>query len=325
MVCVAAGTGLIATGGSIVAFLGGSVFEIMLGRFFVQMVLAFTWWFVKTPPGKQHWYGDEGTRLNIWIRGTLYFLLVYGWYRGLELVPIGDAEAIIFIAPLLIVIIARFVLKEPLSKVFPATFVLTVAGIVFVCQPPFLFSKDSSHRSVSVVGLVFLFVMAISWALSSILVRTAKKAHWLQIQTVASVQGFCIWTPALMLLNRLELHSEVVSGGEWSALSAKNVGLIVLCAVMAFAGMSLNVVGYQIGDATKVAWMEYCDLIFAFLFQWAVFSEEPGMWEWIGLACLLMTCVLHLAEEAVVLVRFRRRMKNAEQGEREYECIDSGL
>jgi len=293
------------------------------------MVLAFTWWFVRTPAGKQHWYGDEGTRLNIWIRGTLYFLLVYGWYRGLELVPIGDAEAIIFIAPLLIVIIARLWLKEPLSKVFPATFFLTIAGIVCVCQPPFLFSDDSSHQAVSTVGLMFLSVMAISWALSSILVRTAKNAHWLQIQTVASVQGFCIWTPALMLLNNFELHSEVVSGGEWTTLTWKNMGLIVLCAVMAFAGMSLNVIGYQIGDATKVAWMEYCDLIFAFLFQWAVFAEKPGMWEWIGLACLLMTCVLHLTEEAVVYVCVKRRMKEAEAIEAgttntNYECTDSG-
>ena len=70
------------------------------------------------------WHITEGSRLKIWIHGALYWVLIFGWYRGLQLVPIGDAEAIVFIAPLLIVILARLILKEPLSSVFPGTFLL---------------------------------------------------------------------------------------------------------------------------------------------------------------------------------------------------------
>eukprot|EP01084_Bolivina_argentea_P165028 286797_1 len=92
MMCVAIGTGFICTGGSIVALMGGSVLEIMLGRYIIQMLLGFGWWFIKPPKDNIHWYGDKRNEiLNVWIRGGLYFLLVFGWYRGLELVPIGDA------------------------------------------------------------------------------------------------------------------------------------------------------------------------------------------------------------------------------------------
>ena len=61
-------------------------------------------------------------------------MLCYGWFRGLQLVPIGDAEAIIFLAPLLIVAVGRLYLKESLPKVFPGTLILTLVGIMFVCQ-----------------------------------------------------------------------------------------------------------------------------------------------------------------------------------------------
>ena len=286
------------------------------------MLIAFTWWFIKTPQNSHHWYGDSPNRLNIWIRGGLYFLLIFGWYRGLELVPIGDAEAIIFIAPLLIVFIARLFLKESLSKVFPATLCLTIAGIIFVCQPEFIFGSNEQTRPVSIVGLIFLIIMAIAWALTSILVRTAKNAHWLQIQIVAAVQGSFIWTPFVILLNRFVFHSDLIAGGMWNPLyNMKTVGLIILCALCGFAGLTLNVIGYQIGDATKVAWMEYFDLIFAYIFQWVVFGNMPNLWEWIGLGCLLSTCAIHLIEE---LVKYRRsRFEYTAVSTK--ECIDDDL
>ena len=268
------------------------------GRYIITMLLSFSWWFIKTPRGHQHWYGNRENRVNLNIRGGLYFLLVFGWYRGLELVPIGDAEAIIFVAPLLIVFIARFFLKEKLPKVFPVTLLLTIAGIIFVCQPEFIFGSTTT-RPVSIAGLIFLIIMAISWALTSILVRTAKNAHWLQIQIVATVQGSFIWTPAVILLNRYVFHSDLIAGGMWLDLTLRNVALILVCALCGFVGLSLNVVGYQLGDATKVALMEYCDLIFAYIFQWAVFGTVPNLWEWIGLACLLSTCMVHVIEEAI--------------------------
>jgi len=299
MIAVAAGTGFINTGGCLVAVIGGSVLEIMLVRWIVQGILGALWWYFKTPPQNTHFYGDRGSRINIWSRGALYFLLCFGWYRGLELVPIGDAEAIIFIAPLLIVLVARFWLKEPLSKVFPGTFILTIAGIIFVCQPEFIFHGVDGAEPVSIVGLIFLIIMAISWTGTSILVRTAQEAHWTQIQMVSAFQGAFIWTPLMILFNQLVFGgNDLLSGGQWIANpDGKYIGLVISVAVCGFLGITLNVIGYQLGDASKVAWMEYLDLIFAFIFQYAVFGDVPNIWEWIGLTCLMSTCMLHLGEE----------------------------
>jgi len=125
-------------------------------------------------------------------------------------------------------------------------------------------------------------------------------AHWLQITSVATLQGTLIWTPLALVINSA-LDNEFIAGGPWITPDGKTIGLIILCAIFASAGLALNVIGYQIGEATKVAWMEYCDLIFAFVFQWALFNQAPNLWEWLGLLCLMSTCALHLGEEALKL------------------------
>jgi|ERR1712129_42209 len=161
-------------------------------------------------------------------------------------------------------------------------------------------------HNVSIAGVCFLFLMAASWAISSILVRTAQSAHWLQIQIVANVQGTLIWCPIAIFLNGFVFENQWLDKGEWTFMNdnGRTIGLIVVCALCGFIGLSLNVIGYQKGDATKVAMMEYFDLIFAYIFQWLLFGEIPNEWEMIGLFCLLSTCGVHLIEE---IVKYRRR------------------
>jgi len=207
--------------------------------------------------------------------------------------------------------VARFYLKEELSAVFPATFLMTVAGIIFVCQPDFIFHGANGAESMNVAGFIFLFLMCFAWTGTSILVRTAQEAHWTQIQITTGLQGAFIWTPLVVLLNHYVFESDLIAGGKWIGFpDARYVGLVCLVAVFGFLGITLNILGYQLGDASKVAWMEYLDLIFAYIFQWAIFNQRPNLWEWIGLACLLSTCVLHLGEE---LFKYKLAKKREEE------------
>merc|ERR1712083_165600 len=133
---------------------------------------------------------------------------------------------------------------------------------------------------------------------TSVLVRTASNAHWIQMQIVCTVQGFCIWTPLLIVCDRYAMESDLIGGGGWT-LDAETIGFMLICALFGYLGLSLNVIGYQMGDATKVAWMEYFDLVFAYFFQYSIFGNVPNIWEWIGLVCLLSTCAVHLVEEII--------------------------
>merc|ERR1712113_406973 len=142
--------------------------------------------------------------------------------------------------------------------------------------------------------------MSFAWTGTSILVRTAQEAHWTQIQITTGMRGAFLWTPLLLVLNHFIFQSDLIAGGKWVGFpDGYYIGMVFMVAFFGFMGITLNVIGYQLGDASKVAWMEYLDLIFAYIFQYFIFGDVPNLWEWIGLACLMSTCLLHLGEEFI--------------------------
>jgi len=298
MIVVAIGTALFCSVGAIVQHHGGSVLQLMLGRYVTQNIISWIVWFInpcKTKSTCTHWYGDRGYRINIWIRGFLLFCTIFFWWRGLELLPIGDGEAILFLSPITTVIAARFLLGEPLPSTFFLTLIITVSGLIFICQPTFIFG-GGDFVALSWEGILFLLATVIAWSGACVLVRTAKKAHWLQLEITATTQAIIIWCPLVIALNRFWLHSDDLSGGDWDWSLRTGIVMMVI-GILGFLALMLNVIGYQIGDATKVAWMEYLDLVFAFLYQWLYFKDIPTTWEIVGCCMLLSTCIIHLGEE----------------------------
>merc|ERR1719411_1229004 len=129
----------------------------------------------------------------------------------------------------------------------------------------------------------------------------------------------------MILFNQLVFGgNDLLSGGQWIANpDGKYIGMGISVALCGFLGITLNVIGYQLGDASKVAWMEYLDLIFAFIFQYAIFKEPPNMWEWIGLACLLSTCLLHLGEELIKYYMAKDKVNSLKSADAESEALDT--
>eukprot|EP01084_Bolivina_argentea_P293342 504490_1 len=312
MVIVAIGTALFCSVGAIVQYHGGSVLQLMLGRYITQNIIAWFIWLCWKPSSCDHWYGDSPFKLNIWSRGFLLFCTVFCWWRGLELVPLGDGEAILFLSPLVTVIAARLLLGEKLPSTFFLSLVVTLTGLVFICQPTFIFGGSAPMMALSWQGILFLIGTVFAWTGACVLVRTAKKAHWLQLEIVATTQSIMVWCPLVIALNQFWIHSDGLSGGDWD-FSFRTVIVMVVIGILGFLALMLNVIGYQIGDATKVAWMEYLDLVFAFLYQWLFFGDIPTNWEIIGCCCLLSTCGIHLGEEYYHYIKAKNEKKMDEE------------
>ena len=208
-------------------------------------------------------------------------------------------------APLGTVIVARILLKEPMPSSIYVTTPITLGGLIFICQPSVIFG-GTEVRQLSWEGIVFIIADVIVWTATCILVRTAKSAHWIQLQITASVQSILVWCPFLILLNQVWVHSDI---------SLYTVVVMIIIGIFGFFAIMLNVIGYQIGDATKVAWMEYLDLVFAFLYQWLYFKETPTTWEIIGFCALISTCFIHVGEE------YYQYWTAVKEKEKENECL----
>ena len=59
-----------------------------------------------------------------------------------------------------------------------------------------------------------------------------------------------------------------------------------------------NISGYQYGEATKVAWLEYVSLIVNWMYSIFLFDDTPDVYEIIGVTILVIACcIIPLSKE----------------------------
>jgi len=161
--------------------------------------------------------------------------------------------------------------------------------------PSFIFA-GTEYEEISWEGVLYLIAAVACWSASCVMVRTVKEANWLQLEMAVTVQSILVWCPLLIVITQFAPGGSSIDGGQWS-FSWDTWVVIAILGVFSFLALMCNVIGYQLGDATKVAWMEYLDLVFAFLYQWLYEKDTPDRWEIIGCMCLLSTCFINLIEE----------------------------
>ena len=62
--------------------------------------------------------------------------------------------------------------------------------------------------------------------------------------------------------------------------------------------LSLDVVAYQYGDATKIAWIQYLAIIFCYIAQIILFDDVPDIFVIIGIILVIIAASLSVLEEA---------------------------
>eukprot|EP01084_Bolivina_argentea_P300390 517972_1 len=81
----------------------------------IQNIIAWILWnlpstFTKKSTNIKLWYGEKEYRYSIWFRGFFYFCDSYFYWKGISLIPLGDAEAIYFLCPIFVSFGARLFL-----------------------------------------------------------------------------------------------------------------------------------------------------------------------------------------------------------------------
>ena len=339
MFLVALATFFFCTVGAIIQEFGGSITQLMLGRYILQHLIAWTFWICfkryseskivgslcprwmtqsfrrnnnhnnnnNNNNGELLWYGNAPNRKSIWIRGALYWLLIFCWLRSLEIVSIGDAEAILFTTPVVTTIIARCWLNEPLSKTFIITLVLALSSVVLITQPEAIFQSNDGD-SMPLLGGIYLLIAVFSSSMQALMVRKAKTAHWLQLELVSTFECAFLYTPLLIIIcliietvensnnSNYSIANDIISGGEWK-WDIQTLLICVSTAIIGFFGLMCVVIGYQLGNATKVSFMMYFNLVVAFGYQIIWFEDFPNIYTIIGVCLLLASCLIHVVEE----------------------------
>lgn len=224
------------------------------------------------------------------MRGLLVVVANMTFFLALAAIPLADATALFFAAPLFITVLSIPILGERVGILRMSAVLVGFAGVVIMQRP----WADIEGLEASRIVLMLPLIAALTYALNQIMTRklgVQSKASALSVYIHASFLTVSLAfflvagdgrfatdqaNPSLQFLLRAWIWPQQGDGWILFALGA-NAAIIGYCLSQA----------YRIADAATVAPFEYVGLPLAVFWGWVVFGDLP-VWEvWAGIALIL--------------------------------------
>ncbi|MEL6620713.1 MAG: DMT family transporter [Pseudomonadota bacterium] len=223
-------------------------------------------------------------------RGVLIVVANMTFFVALAVLPLADATALFFAAPLFITVLSIPILGEKVGPLRLTAVAVGFAGVV-IMQRPWV---GTDALEVNRLVLLLPVVAALTYALNQLLTRK------LGVESKASAMA--VYIQATFILVSILFY--VFAGDGRYAEGSDNASVIFLLRawvwppvndLWVFVGMGLNaaIIGYalsqayRLADAATVAPFEYVGLPLAVFWGFVVFGDLP-VWEvWSGIALIL--------------------------------------
>ena len=216
------------------------------------------------------------------LRGLFGFLALSCLYYGLVHLPLADATVLQYTNPVWTALFAAWLLDERMRRGETGLVLASLAGVVLIARPGFLFGGGAARLDLLAVALVLLGSMFSAAAYVTVrkLARTEDPLVIVFYFTLVAVAGSLpgtvvasVWPTPL----------------EW--------GFLLLVAVTAQAGQVFLTRGLQLEPAGKATAIGYLQVVFAAVWGAFFFAERPDGWVMAGAAIILgstlILAVLH--------------------------------
>jgi S-adenosylmethionine uptake transporter len=220
------------------------------------------------------WPKREALKVHV-TRGLLGVPMALLFFWGLARVPMAQAIALAFVAPLIALYLAAIMLGEQIDRRAILASLLGFAGVVviFLGQREADLGPDAFRGSIAILGSAALY------AYNIILMRR-------QAQLARPVEA-AFFTSGLMGASFL-LAAPFLG----SVPAAEHFPAIVAAALLAFASLLLLAWAYARAEAQHLAPVEYTSFIWAALLG-AIFFRESVLTETlVGAAMIVMACLI---------------------------------
>jgi drug/metabolite transporter (DMT)-like permease len=244
-----------------------SVFLVVWARYVGQMLVV--------TPFARHRAGKDFWRTRHWrmqlLRSACLVAATACFFTGLRYLPLAEASAITFLAPILIVILAQPVLGERPTRVRWTAVAIGFAGILLLLRPG---SAVFHPAAILLIGTAFFN------ALYQLLTRkvTGDSVHT------------TLFYSALVGAVASSLALPLASGS--ATLTGFTLFLLVLMGVLAGTAHWLITRAYLIAPASLLTPFTYVQMVWATMLGFFVFAQIPDRWSFIGMAIIVGSGVM---------------------------------
>ncbi len=235
-------------------------------------IIAPVWWLTdRRPPEK------SVLKIHL-VRGIVTAFMGWSFFYSLIYLPLAEAIALSFIAPLIALYLAAVLLGEDIHPRAIIAAILGLAGVAVIVVSK-LGRADMSEDVAWGLGALLLSALLYAWNL--VLQRqqalVAKPAEVSMFQNGIVVMVLLIGTPFL-----LQWPQGQTQGQTWAYLSAG--------AVFAVAASLCLTWGYARAEAQRLVPIEYTAFLWAAMFGWSLYDEEVTAATISGASLIVLGC-----------------------------------
>ena len=184
---------------------------------------------------------------------------------GLRFLPIAEASATGFVAPLFVTALSIIFLGEKVGMRRWIATAVGLVGVLIILRP----GTGAFHPAA-----FFPLVSALAWACTLIMTRMMSGSERaITTMTLSSIAGVSILTAMVPFV--------------WVAPTWHDILFGILIGVASTAGQWIVVLAFRYADASVLAPFSYTQLLWVSILGFLVFGEVPGIWTVTGAAFIV--------------------------------------
>ena len=208
-------------------------------------------------------------------------MALLSFFAGLRSLPLAEAIAVAFTAPLFVAVLSGPVLGEKVGPRRWGAVVVGFLGALVMVRPG---TAAFRPEALFVIVAALAFACAMLWTRR--MSRTETNAAML---TYSNVGAGLASLPFLTLV--------------WRPPAGDDLWLFLLIGIVGGVASYLMIVAYRHAPAALVAPFEYTALIWGALFGWILWREQPDAPVWIGAAIVALASLYITHREAMAAPR----------------------
>lgn len=217
------------------------------------------------------------------VRGVVGVAALSLLYFALSRLPLGDAIAIFYMAPVWTALSAVFVLRERTAGLVVAGMGASLVGVALIARPSFLFGHlgaPGSSPGQALDGLAVAAALAAS-VLSGLVYTVVRKLR----ETDA---------PAVIIfyLSAVGVVGALPFAGGWVWPAGTECLWLLGAGAATLLGQLTLTRGLHLEEAGRAVSVGYLQVVFAFVWGALVFGNLPGAWSLLGAALIVASVLL---------------------------------